>query len=63
MVAVARHWQDILKYMHAVEDASVVLTNSLMGVGEKQRRLDPVERSQANFHVTLIYVDRITSFV
>ena len=63
MVAIARHWQDIEKNMHAVEDASVVLTNSPMGVGEKQRRLDPVERSQINFHVTLIYVDRITSFV
>ena len=49
--------------MHAVEDASVVLTNSPMGVGEKQRRLDPVEPSQVNFHVTLIHVDRITSFV
>ena len=59
----ARHWQDIEKYMHAVEDASVVLTNSPMGVGEKQRRLDPVEPSQVNFHVTLIHVDRITSFV
>ena len=43
----ARHWQDIEKYMHAVEDASVVLTNSPMGVGEKQRRLNPVERSQS----------------
>ena len=45
--AVARHWQDIEKYMHAVEDASVVLTNSPMGVGEKQCRLNPVERSQS----------------
>ena len=45
--AVARHWQDIEKYMHAVEDASVVLTNSPMGVGKKQRRLNPVERSQS----------------
>ena len=45
--AVARHWQDIEKYMHAVEDASVQLTNSPMGVGKKQRRLNPVERSQS----------------
>ena len=43
----AIHWQDIEKYMHAVEDASVVLTNSPMGVGEKQCRLNPVERSQS----------------
>ena len=33
--------------MHAVEDASVVLTNSPMGVGEKQRLLNPVEGSQS----------------
>ena len=45
--SLARHWQDIEKYMLAVEDKSVVLTNSLMGVGEKQRRLNPVERSQS----------------
>ena len=34
------------RYLHAVEDASVVLTHCPMGDGEKQRRLNPVERSQ-----------------
>lgn len=33
--------------MHAVEDALVVLSHSPMGVGEKQRRLNPVERLQS----------------